>query len=134
MSLQKVVDLLMFRLPSDEDSHSREPQVTVGSIVWGILLRSIVLVLLVTLALESLALRQYWWMMLFIIWFAAAYPGWIQYKKYQERMDDFKESTLCGSCAHFDSGSQLCRLHDEHVSSDYIPCDGLDWEPVNDDE
>jgi hypothetical protein len=75
-------------------------------------------------------MRQYWYFMLFAIWIGAAYPGWMQYKKYQERMKKFTEETLCGSCRHFESSAQLCKIYDRHVSSNYVPCEGMNWEPI----
>ncbi|MFH1049511.1 MAG: hypothetical protein V1779_01115 [bacterium] len=127
--LDKISDILMFRLPSEEDSHSTEPKVTTGSIIWGVLLRSSILIIIITLLLESLSLRQHWWLMLFAIWFGAAYPAWTQYRKFQDRIKEFQEETLCGSCIHFEANSQLCKILDEHVSTLYIPCEGLRWEP-----
>lgn len=134
MALEKIIDLLMFRQSSQGDSQSTDPKITVGSIVWGILLRSFLLVIIISLLLESMTMRQYWWFMLFAIWIFAAYPGWIQYKNFAERMKKFKNDTLCGSCRYFDENSQLCKIYDEHVSTNYLPCDGLNWEPANDDD
>jgi hypothetical protein len=128
---EKIIDLLMFRLPSEEDSSSSDPKVTEGSIIWGAILRSAILMLIIFLLLESLTMREYWWFMLFAIWFIAVYPAWLQWQKFNERMKTFTEQTLCGSCIQFDPTSQLCRLFDEHVSTNYIPCEGLNWEPVS---
>jgi hypothetical protein len=44
-------------------------------------------------------------------------------------MKKFTEDTLCGSCINFEPSSQLCKVLDEHVSVDFIPCEGLRWEP-----
>ncbi|MFC2130980.1 hypothetical protein ACFLSQ_06060 [Bacteroidota bacterium] len=127
--LEKISDLFMFREASDEDSHTTEPVVTTGSIIWGVLLRTAILMIIISLLLEWLAMRQYWFFMLFAVWFGAAYPGWMQYKKFQDRMKHFQEETLCGSCIHFEINSQLCKIYDEHVSTSHIPCEGLSWEP-----
>ncbi|ROL61032.1 hypothetical protein D9V86_07870 [Bacteroidetes/Chlorobi group bacterium ChocPot_Mid] len=129
--LNKLTDLLMFRQPTDEDNQSTEPVVTTGSILWGVLLRSAILILIISLLLESLSMRQHWWLMLFALWFLVAYPAWLQYKKFQERIQNFQEETLCGSCKHFEANSQLCKIYDQHVSTEYIPCEGLSWEPLN---
>lgn len=131
--LDKISDILMFRLPTKEDSQSREPKVTTGSIIWGVLLRTAFLIVIITLLLESLSMRQHWWLMLFAIWFGAAFPAWNQYRKFQERIKEFQEETLCGSCVHFEANSQLCKIFDEHVSTEYIPCEGMNWEPKHSD-
>lgn len=129
--LNKLTDLLMFRQPTEEDSQRTEPLVTTGSILWGVLLRSAILILIISLFLESLSMRQHWWLMLFALWFLVAYPAWLQYKKFQERIQNFQKETLCGSCKHFEANSQLCKIYDQHVSTEFIPCEGLSWEPIN---
>ncbi|MCX6154151.1 MAG: hypothetical protein NT007_08325 [Candidatus Kapabacteria bacterium] len=121
----------MFRNRTIEDSYTTDPQVTVGSIVMGALLR-IVLVLIISFILASYWwFREYWWMSFFILWFFAVYPAYRQYQGFNTSMDDIKESTLCGSCKHFDSTSQFCMKYNEHMSKDYIPCEGMDWEPFS---
>lgn len=132
--LDKLKDILLFRQPSEEDDFRDEPIVTIGSIVWGVLLRTIIVILLITILLESLTLRQYWWFMLFGIWIFAVYPAWKQWSLYHEKVEKFKENTLCGSCKYFDSTGRLCKIYDEHVSVNYIPCDGLNWEPTQFDD
>ena len=126
---EKILDVLMFREGSEADSDTNEPQVTTGSIVWGLLLRSAIIIIFSFLLLEKLEFRQYWWLVVFILWFGAAWPAYRQYQKYQQRMKRFVEDTLCGTCRHFDSSSQLCKIYDEHVSRNYVPCEGLSWEP-----
>jgi hypothetical protein len=129
MITDKIIDVLMFREGTDDDDGTHQPRITTGSVVWGILLRSFVLILISTLLLESLKFREYWFLILFLIWGIAIYPGWRQYKHFQEKMESFQEETLCGSCRNFDADSQLCKIYDEHVTKDYIPCQGESWEP-----
>ena len=33
------------------------------------------------------------------------------------------------SCRHFDPSAILCMKYDKHPTENYIPCDGVDWEP-----
>lgn len=126
---EKIIDLFMFREGTPEDSLTDKPVITMGSIVWGVLLRSFVILLLTAFVIQKYSLQEYWWGALFIIWAFAAFPGYRQYQKFNERMDDFKESTLCGSCRNFEPSGQLCKIYDEHVSKNHIPCDGESWEP-----
>ena len=128
--LNKIKDIFMFRQSSDEDDYSEEPNVNSGSIIWGILLRTAIIMVIIILLLENLNFRQYWWFMLFAIWIFAVYPGWSQWRKYHERIEKFSDETLCGSCTYFDKSSQLCKRYDQHVSKENIPCEGLDWEPI----
>lgn len=126
----KILDLLMFRTGVEEDEAGHlQPVVTTGSIVWGVLLRSFIIIFISFLFMALIENRKFWWLSFLILWLVAAYPGWKQYQAYKKRMEDFEESTLCGKCIHFDPTSQLCKLYDEHVYKDYVPCEGVDWEP-----
>lgn len=129
LSIDKIKNLLMFQEGTIEDSYSNQPVVTTGSIIWGVLLRSIIIVLLSFLLVEQLDDRSLWWIAFFGFWIFAAFPAYQQMRNFQERMDDFEESTLCGTCKYFVKGSQLCSLYDEHVSKEYVACEGNDWEP-----
>ena len=131
MIADKIIDVLMFREGTEVEDGTHQPKITTGSVVWGILSRSLVLILISTFLLESLKFREYWYLILFVIWGIAVYPGWRQYKHFQEKMVSFKEETLCGSCKNFDANSQLCKIYDEHVTKDYIPCEGDSWEPTS---
>lgn len=131
----KLSDLFMFREGTEADDRgSLVPVLTTGSIVWGILLRTSVIVFLSFSIIYLYDLYKYVWVVLFALWFGAAYPGWRQFQLFQERIKKVTESTLCGSCMHFDKTSQLCKIYDEHVTREYIPCEGLNWEPINYEE
>ncbi len=128
--LNKILDLLLFRVGVEKEEDGKlVPIITTGSIVWGVLLRSAIIILLSFAFMGIIENRKYWWVMLLLLWLFAAYPGWKQFQFYKERMQEVSESTLCGKCIHFDETSQLCKLYDEHISEDYIPCGGVDWEP-----
>ncbi|MGA2297556.1 MAG: hypothetical protein ABSG15_08425 [FCB group bacterium] len=128
--LDKVADYLMFREGTEDLEGEAQPIVTTGSIVWGVILRTAIIMVITFFLIDVLELREYAWFMAFLLWLGATYPGWRQYQKFQEKMKVFKEETLCGQCRHFDSTSQLCKLLDEHPTKDYIPCEGLSWEPL----
>lgn len=129
MKLDKVIDLFMFRETASEEGEGTVPVITVGSIVWGVMLRSTILILVTLLLFEKFDIRFYWWFAFFIFWFFVAYPAYRQYQLFQNKMESFKEETLCGSCRYFDSSGQLCTLLDQHVTKNYVPCEGLNWEP-----
>lgn len=131
MKIDKILDLFMFHEGTDADSDTQNPKVTTGSIVWGVILRTILMVLLIFFVRERFDFGEYWYMLIFAFWFLVAYPAHRQYQKFTERMETFEEETLCGQCKHFNSTAQLCSLYDEHVSRQHIPCGGQDWEPKN---
>lgn len=126
---EKITNLLQFQEGTVEDNYSSTPVVTTGSIIWGVLLRSIIIMMLSFFVVEQIDNRSVWWIAFFSFWFLAAYPAFRQFQVFNSRMKEFEESTLCGNCKKFEKGSQLCTLYDEHVSQNYIPCDGQDWEP-----
>ncbi|MBM2816797.1 MAG: hypothetical protein HW421_3559 [Ignavibacteria bacterium] len=129
MKANRLLDIFLFRIGGEEDSHTNQPQVTVGSIVWGAILRSSIIIVLTFLMFAYFDVYQYWWVSMFALWFLVAFPAWRQWETFHARMANFTESTLCGSCLHFESGSQLCKLLDEHVSIEHLPCEGLNWTP-----
>ena len=129
-----MVDLFMFREGTDEDNYTNQPRVTTGSIVWGILLRTLIIVILSFILFQVYDWYRYWWLSVFAIWLLAAYPAYRQYKKFNDRMDLLEEEILCGSCKYFNKTGQLCMLFDEHVSKNHTPCEGNNWEPKSYEE
>ena len=125
----KIFDVFMFRQESPDDSNSTEPVVTTGSIVWGVIIRAAIIIFASMFIIKYYELERYWWYVFFLLWFLVAWPAYRQYQNFHKRMEKFQEETLCGSCRHFDSTGQRCKLFDEHVSTNYIPCNGESWEP-----
>ena len=130
MTFDKIIDTLMFREGTVEDeSGETQPKVTTGSIVWGVMLRTAISIVLIYLILDELKIHEHWYLILLCIWLFALYPGWRQWQVFQTKIKKISEETLCGSCIHFDKTGQLCKKLDEHITKDYIPCEGELWEP-----
>jgi hypothetical protein len=73
---------------------------------------------------------QLWWIIVpFVLYGVAIHPAIVSYRRFEEKNKNVIEATLCSNCKHFDPTAVLCIKHDEHPTSDYLPCDGLDWEP-----
>ncbi len=69
-----------------------------------------------------------------IIGIAAIYgiiihPAVLSYKKFEVKSKNVLESSLCSTCKHFDPSAVLCMKYDKHPTEDYIPCEGIHWEP-----
>lgn len=74
---------------------------------------------------------QLWWPVCIMgIYGIIIHPTLIHYKLFEQKNKDIIESTLCSSCKHFDKTAVLCMKHDKHPTIDYLPCEGIDWEPV----
>lgn len=72
-----------------------------------------------------------WWLVAsFAIYGLAIYPAQIQYDYFRTANRRLIENTLCSSCRHFRAANLHCTLYDEHVTEEYLPCGGQDWEPV----
>lgn len=119
---KRLLNILLFQAEDGEI-------VNTGAIVWGVLLRVFIYILTASVLIPMYNLYQYWYVSLFIVWLFAFYPAYNKYNEFQAKMKEFQEDTLCGNCIHFNRDSQLCNLFDEHVTEDYIPCEGLNWEP-----
>ncbi len=57
------------------------------------------------------------------------HPAIIHYRWYLEKNKNVLDASLCSSCRYFDRTAVLCLLHDSHPTSEFLPCDGLDWQP-----
>jgi len=73
---------------------------------------------------------QVWWSVSFLLLYGVVlHPAIVQFRYFLEKNKDILESTLCSSCEHFDKSAVLCMKHDEHPTTNYLPCDGIDWSP-----
>jgi hypothetical protein len=73
---------------------------------------------------------QLWWIIcLSGIYGIIVHPTIIHFRLFEKKNKDIIESTLCSSCKHFDKTAVLCMKYDQHPSLNYLPCDGIDWEP-----
>jgi len=129
MKFEQILDYLMFREGTDDDNSSDSPTVTTGSIVWGVILRSSIVIIITLFLVNRYDFYEYWWYSFFAIWFFVGFPAYRQFSKFNERMKVLSEETLCGKCKHFNQGAQTCQIYDVHVSKNHIPCEGMEWEP-----
>lgn len=130
--LDRLADMLMFRQQAEDEDN--KPVITTGSVIWGLILRSAIIIIFSMIIIQYTGKYDYWWIVLIMLWFLAAYPAYTQYQRFTEKMKKFEEATLCGSCKHFDPTSQRCKILDEHVTTNYIPCEGDSWEPKQFDD
>jgi hypothetical protein len=125
--LDQLFDYLL--LKRDTDSSSPLPQRTTGSIVSGALFRAFFVILLGFFLWEWRGDQTTWFITIILLWGYVVYPAQRQYDVFNKEMDKMYEETLCGQCKHFNLTNQLCGVYDEHPTKEYIPCDGIDWEP-----
>lgn len=102
-----------------------------GAIIyWGLI--RIAIIIPVIWILNSYLDYSLWWSVSFLLIYGVVlHPAIIQYNLFREYNKDIIESTLCSSCKYFDETAVLCLKLDEHPTREYLPCDGLSWEPIN---
>ena len=100
-----------------------------GEIVFWTIIRTAVVIPIVWF-LGSYIEYQFWWIIsVMAIYGVIIHPAIIHYRLFEEKNKAVIESTLCSTCRHFDKSAVLCMKYDKHPSVDYLPCNGLDWEP-----
>ena len=120
----------------DGDPNARSPRApyrnTVGSIVTWAIFRTALVLAGALLLYEYVRWIDYsmWWMITAISFYAfVVHPITIQYRLYKEETSRVLTGTLCSSCKYFEETGVLCSKLDEHVTEEYIPCNGELWEP-----
>lgn len=124
MNSKNIIDLFFFKEKKDG-----KPEVTTGAIIWGTLLRSFLILIISFFIIKKYFLYDYLIILIFILWFFVGFPAYKAYQNFNKEMENFSESTLCGSCRYFEKSAQLCKIYDQHPTKDIIPCEGLNWEP-----
>ena len=80
--------------------------------------------------LKSQVDSQLWYLIsLAAIYVLIIHPAVQSYRWFEQRNKKIINTTLCSSCRHFDPSAILCMKYDKHPTENYIPCDGVDWEP-----
>ena len=100
-------------------------------IVLCTLVRITISIPLIWILKDYLSTQLWWSMSLVVIFVFVFYPAVISYRQFQDKNKKIIEDTICSSCKHFDETAVLCMKLDKHPTEDYIPCDGLEWEPIN---
>ena len=105
---------------------------SLGSIIWGALLRVALVMFAVWYMREWIESYADWWIVATIaIYGLAIYPAQVQYDYFRQSNRRLIESTLCSTCRHFRPENLHCSLLDEHISEQYLPCYGEEWEPAS---
>lgn len=100
-----------------------------GSIIYWSLIRTAILIPILWYYADIFENRFYLLFSVLIVFFIGIYPGVYQYKKFVQKNKPVLEDTLCSQCKHFDETAVICMKYDEHPTQDYIPCEGIHWEP-----
>lgn len=101
-----------------------------GEIVYWTILRT-ALVIAAVWFLKSQIDEQLWYIITVALSYAVIiHPAIAGFRKFEQKNKSISESTICANCKHFDASAVLCMKHDKHPTENYIPCDGIHWEPI----
>jgi len=100
-----------------------------GEIVFWTIIRTSLLIPIIWILRGYLDYPFWWTFSLMLIYGVIVHPTVIQYNIFISKNKSVLEGTLCSSCKNFDRTAVLCLKYDEHPSTEYLPCDGIDWEP-----
>lgn len=126
--LDTLMDILLFRLHK-KDPEDRIPHLTTGTVVLGGMIRLSILVITMWWISDYWEFHQFWPLFSILVVMIVFYPAYREISLFSESVESVAESTMCGSCMHFESSAQICSKYDEHITEQYIPCEGMDWEP-----
>lgn len=102
-----------------------------GDIIYWALIRTAILIPVIWYCSGFIDYR-FWWILLCItVYLIVIYPAIRKYKKFEKKNKQIVENSLCSSCRHFDVSAVLCMKYDKHPTPEFLPCDGRDWEPEN---
>ena len=100
-----------------------------GHIVYWTIIRIAILIPVLWLLYGFMEYRYWWVLGIMSVYGVVIHPAVIQYKIFLEKNREILTNTLCASCSHFDETAVICLKYDEHPTEEYLPCDGMDWEP-----
>lgn len=97
-------------------------------IYWG-LIRTTIMIIISWITYEYYY-NRYWWIIATLAFYIfVVHPLISQYKNFKEETKGVIVDSLCSTCKHFDETAVLCMKYDQHPTIDFIPCEGLDWDP-----
>jgi hypothetical protein len=100
-----------------------------GEIIFWTIIRTALMIPIIWLAQGYMDYSLWWTSSLLVIYGVVVHPTIVQYQHFKEANKEVIEFTLCSSCKSFDESAVLCLKHDEHPTKDYLPCNGVNWEP-----
>lgn len=101
-----------------------------GAIIYWGLVRFAALLLAAWLLYAYVPNYGEWWSIFFVgVAVVVIYPAQLAWRKHVATVRSANQNALCATCRHLATREALCRVTDEHIRSDYTPCDGVAWEP-----
>jgi hypothetical protein len=100
-----------------------------GEIIYWTIIRTAITIAVVWV-LKSQVDEQLWYIITVALTYGfVIHPALVRYRKFEQNNKNVTDSSICANCKHFDISAVLCMKHDKHPSENYVPCDGIHWEP-----
>jgi hypothetical protein len=100
-----------------------------GEIVYNTLIRFILILLTLWFSKTLFDENIFWIVSILAIFFFVFHPTFLAYKKFVDDNKNVITNSLCSTCKHFNESAVLCTKYDKHPTDNFIPCEGMDWEP-----
>jgi hypothetical protein len=100
-----------------------------GEVVFWTIIRAAITIIGLWVIKSEVDLQLWWMISVAAIYVLIIHPAMVSYRWFEQRNKKVIESTLCSSCKNFDRSAVLCIKYDKHPTENYVPCDGIEWEP-----
>ena len=100
-----------------------------GEVVFWTIIRAAITIIGLWIIKSEVDFQLWWMISVAAIYVLIIHPAMVSYRWFEQRNKKVIESTLCSSCKNFDRSAVLCIKYDKHPTEDYVPCDGVEWEP-----
>jgi hypothetical protein len=100
-----------------------------GEVVFWTIIRAAITIIGLWIIKSQVDFQLWWMISAAAVYVLVIHPAMVSYRWFEQRNKNVIESTLCSSCKYFDRSAVLCIKFDKHPTENYIPCDGVDWEP-----
>jgi glucan phosphoethanolaminetransferase (alkaline phosphatase superfamily) len=100
-----------------------------GEVVFWTIIRAAVTIIGLWIIRSQVDSQLWWFIAIAAVYVLVIHPAIVSYRWFETRNKKVLESTLCSSCKSFDPSAVLCIKYDKHPTENYVPCDGVDWEP-----
>lgn len=102
-----------------------------GGIVFWTIIRTVILIPAIWIMQGFMDYQLWWTSSILLIYGVILHPAIVQYRLFLEKNDRVMNDSMCATCKHFDKSAVICLKYDEHPTMKYLPCEGMDWEPIS---
>lgn len=102
-----------------------------GEIILWAIIRTAIIIPLLWVSEPYIPYSTWWVASIALLYAVILHPAIIQHRLFLEKNKQILNASLCSSCRYFDKSAVLCLKHDAHPTTEILPCEGYDWEPLS---